>query len=52
MLRDFCRSLDGLFESFLKTRTSSAWEGQTTAIRKWIQQSARTAQPLAEAAVA
>jgi hypothetical protein len=52
MLRDFCKSLDALFESFLKSRTSSAWEGHTTTIRKWIQNSARTAQTLAEVAVA
>jgi len=36
LLRDLCKALDGLFETFLKTRASSAWEGQVTGIRKWI----------------
>jgi hypothetical protein len=44
MLRDFCRALDGAFEAFLKVRTSSAWEGQTHSIRKWIQHSSRAVQ--------
>ena len=28
LLRDFCKSMDELFEAFLKIRTSGAWEGQ------------------------
>jgi hypothetical protein len=35
-LRDFCESIDALFATFLKVRASSAWEGQTGTIRKWI----------------
>jgi hypothetical protein len=52
MLRDFCRAVDGLFEKFLKTRTSSAWEGQTNTIRKWIQQSRHAHNSAAELAIA
>jgi hypothetical protein len=35
-LRDLSKTLDALYEAFLKTRASSAWEGHTMAIRKWI----------------
>lgn len=38
LLRDLCRALDGLYENFVKLRASSAWEGQMTAIRRWIKQ--------------
>jgi hypothetical protein len=41
MLRDFGKMLDALYDSFLKIRASSNWEGQTTAIRRWIQQSTK-----------
>jgi hypothetical protein len=41
MLRDFCEAIDGLFETFLKSRGSSSWEGQTTLLRRWIMQSGR-----------
>jgi hypothetical protein len=47
LLRDFCKSMDALYDVFLKVRGSSAWEGQTAAIRKWILQPAR---PLAAVA--
>jgi len=43
LLRDFCKVLDGLFESFLKLRASSGWEGQTSKIRKWILQTSKAA---------
>jgi len=46
LLRDLCKTVDGLFEAFLKLRTSSAWESQMLSIRKWIIQPART-QPVA-----
>ena len=36
MMRDLCKAVDGLFESFLKTRVSSGWEGHVGQIRKWI----------------
>ena len=36
LLRDLGKSLDALFETFLKARASSAWEGQVNGIRKWI----------------
>ena len=41
LLRDFCKSVDELFAAFLKLRTSSAWEGQVSTIRKWIQKSGK-----------
>jgi hypothetical protein len=43
LLRDFCKTFDALFEVFLKTRASSSWEGQSGAMRKWIQHSSRGA---------
>jgi len=43
LLRDFSRLLDAMYELFLKTRASSGWEGQTTAIRKWILQPTKAA---------
>ena len=41
LLRDFCTCIDALYETFLKLRGSSSWEGQTGAIRKWIVQPAK-----------
>jgi hypothetical protein len=41
LLRDLSKSVDALYETFLKARCSSAWESQTSAIRKWIMQSAK-----------
>jgi len=38
LLRDLCRSIDAMFEAFLKIRGSSAWEGQVNAMRRWILQ--------------
>ncbi len=39
LLRDLCGVLDALFESFLASRASSSWEGQTSSVRRWIMQS-------------
>ncbi len=36
LLRDLCKSMDAMFQSFLKVRASAAWEGQTAGIRRWI----------------
>jgi hypothetical protein len=36
LMRDLWKAIDSLFEVFLKRRCSSAWESQTSAIRKWI----------------
>ncbi|HSZ54931.1 MAG TPA: hypothetical protein VK797_04680 [Tepidisphaeraceae bacterium] len=36
LIRDLGRAIDALFESFLRVRASSAWEGQVGGIRKWI----------------
>jgi hypothetical protein len=48
MLRDLCTGMDGLFASFLKSRSGSGWEGQVSGIRRWIMQSAK--QPTAAVA--
>ena len=47
MMRELWRAIDSMFEAFLKRRSSTAWESQTNAIRKWILQT-----PKAVAAVA
>jgi hypothetical protein len=36
LIRDLAKAIDGLFAAFLKVRASSSWEGQTSAIRRWI----------------
>ena len=36
MLREVSRALDALFDTFLKTRAGSAWEGYTNGLRRWI----------------
>ena len=36
LLRDLCKAIDALFETFVKLRVSSAWESHTGAIRKWV----------------
>jgi hypothetical protein len=41
LLRDFSKMLDALFETFLKTRGSSSWEGQVNGMRRWIMQAAK-----------
>ena len=38
LLRDLCKAVDALYDAFLKVRCSSAWEGHTGAIRRWILQ--------------
>jgi len=43
LLRDLCKSLDALFETFLEVRASSAWESQVSGIRKWILESTKKA---------
>lgn len=51
LLRDFERAWDALYDTFLKVRCSSSWEGQTSQIRKWItaQTAPRPARELVEA---
>jgi hypothetical protein len=41
MLRGFCKSMDAMFDAFLKVRASGAWEGQTSTMRRWINRSGR-----------
>jgi hypothetical protein len=43
MLRDLNKSLDALFDTFLKARASSGWEGYTSGVRRWIIQAAKAA---------
>jgi hypothetical protein len=50
LLRDLCKTVDSLFESFLQVRASSAWESKTSGVRRWIMQSAK--QPVAATAAA
>ena len=42
-LRDLSKSIDALFETFLKVRGGSAWEGYTNGVRRWIIQAAKAA---------
>ena len=41
LLRGFSKMLDALFQTFLKSRASSGWEGQTNLMRRWITQSTK-----------
>ena len=41
LVRDLCTAIDALFDTFLKARASSAWEGQTSGIRRWIMQAGK-----------
>jgi hypothetical protein len=41
MLRDFCKSMDAMFDAFLKIRGGGAWEGQTSTMRRWINRAGR-----------
>jgi len=43
MLRNFCKSLDGMFDHFLKVRGGGGWEGQTSNMRRWISRAGRRA---------
>lgn len=43
MLRELSKSLDALYDAFLKTRVTSSWESQVNTIRKWITASQRKA---------
>jgi hypothetical protein len=43
LMRDLCGAIDGLFETFLKLRSSSGWEGHVNGIRRWIMQPVKTA---------
>ena len=43
MLRDFGKSLDALFDTFLKARATSGWESYTSGVRRWIVQAAKAA---------
>ncbi len=43
MLREVCKTVDALFDTFLKVRASAAWEGYTTGVRRWIVQTAKAA---------
>jgi hypothetical protein len=47
MLRDLSKAIDGLYATFLGVRCTSAWEGTTGNIRRWIQS---TQKPIAAVA--
>ena len=36
LLRDLTKTIDALYQTFLQTRASSAWESQSNNMRKWI----------------
>ncbi|HEX4125048.1 MAG TPA: hypothetical protein VHY37_10020 [Tepidisphaeraceae bacterium] len=36
LLREFGKTIDGLFTAFLKQRAASSWESQANAMRRWI----------------
>jgi hypothetical protein len=36
LLRDLCKGIDALYETFLKLRASSSWEGHVSQVRRWI----------------
>ena len=36
LLRDLCAGIDALYETFMKTRAGSAWEGYTSGVRRWV----------------
>ncbi|MEA2709839.1 MAG: hypothetical protein QOF78_2440 [Phycisphaerales bacterium] len=38
LMRELCKTLDGLFASFLSVRASSGWESKTSGVRRWILQ--------------
>jgi hypothetical protein len=40
LLRELCKTIDGLFDRFLQVRGTSGWESKTSAVRRWITQSA------------
>jgi hypothetical protein len=37
LLRDLAKTIDAMYQAFLVVRASSAWDGQSTTMRKWIQ---------------
>ncbi len=41
LIRELSKTVDSMFETFLKVRASSAWEGQVGTIRRWIQSFAK-----------
>ena len=43
LLRDLCGTIDGLFEAFLKIRTTAGWESHTSTIRRWIMKAEKAA---------
>jgi hypothetical protein len=42
-MRELCGAIDGLYETFLKLRGSSGWEGHVNGVRRWIMQPMKTA---------
>jgi hypothetical protein len=44
LLRELSKSIDSMYESFLKVRAGSSWEGQSNSIRRWIKQAGKSPQ--------
>jgi hypothetical protein len=42
-LREVNKALDALYDTFLKVRATSGWEGYTSGVRRWIVQAAKAA---------
>jgi hypothetical protein len=38
LLRELCKAIDGLFDAFLKVRTTAQWEHQVDTLKHWIMQ--------------
>lgn len=49
-IREFARTIDRIYEEFLRHRTGAAWEGATAGIRKWIGSSHKNGSPAMELA--
>ena len=43
LLRDLSKTLDQMFDAFLKIRATGSWEGQISALRRWIMQPIKVA---------
>ncbi len=40
LMRDLCKAIDGLFDTFLKVRASGRWEHEVATLNQWILQTA------------
>jgi hypothetical protein len=49
LLRELAKTIDAMYETFLKLRAGSSWEGKTSNLRRWVKQ---TGKPLVSVSVA